>query len=277
MEKVLVSGSNGYIGRVVFELLKLHGYNPEPLKTRLEEIPPKSLDFTCIIHCAGALRHRISDLYSSNVLGTEYLVDGIANSKCKIIYLSSRAVYAQSNLPLNEDSALSTSTDMYGESKLRAERIISQSGFPHLILRPTNVYGLGVQNLSIGFPTKALMRFILREPVILHYPDRHHDFIYVWDLAKLILLGMKDYQLSNVAINMASNPSSLHKFIKLLADIFERKTSITTKIEILQGPKPRNAIMDNTLLKEYFTNFLFTEPEIVFSDMVDYKLQEQYQ
>lgn len=272
MEKILTTGSGGYIGGAIDLKLGNTSYRTERLEGRLQHIRPKSLDHDCIVHSGGALRHREKELYESNVLGTERLLEGIANSDCRIVFISSRAVYAPSEKLITEDSPVGPENDPYGESKLQAEKIVAGSGFPYILIRPTNVYGLGSGNMGIGFPIKALQRFINRETVTLHSPDRSHDFLYVQDLAEIVLLAIRNPQLPNIAMNAASDPSSLHDLARKLAACFEKKNKVKTSLDIVEGPPPRNAIMDNSLLKKHFPEFRFTEPETVLYEMVDYAL-----
>ena len=273
MEKILVTGSNGYVGKTVLHHLLQSRLNAHPLQNRLEDVVPKSLDFTFVVHCAGALRHRTQDLYRSNTAVTARLLDGITNRECRIIYISSRAIYAPSNRPLTENSlTLSHGGDEYGLTKLEGEKMIMNSGFPYIILRPTNIYGLGIDNLGIGLVAKALQKFVSRDAVILYSPDRLQDFLYVKDLARIVLLAVRQDELKNIAINCANDPSSLHDLINTFANIFEKKSCLNTSVDLIPGPSARNAIMDNSLLKDTFTRFQFTGVETVFLEMIDYAL-----
>lgn len=272
MEKILITGARGYIGGAIEQMISKNGYRTAPLEERLQNIQPKSLDCDCIIHSAGALRHREKDLYESNIVGTQKLLEGLANKNCHIVFISSRAVYAPREDHITENSPLEPAGDPYGATKLEAEKLIAGSGFSHIMIRPTNIYGLGFQNLGIGFPTRALQRFLNRETVTLHSPDRPHDFLYVKDLARIVLLTVQDPLLANIALNAAGNPSSLHDLIKKLALCFERKSTVKPTLEIVEGPPPRNSIMDNSLFKKHFPDFRFTDPETVLSEMVDYAL-----
>jgi len=273
--------------------MKDKGYDVIPLKERLENLPPRSLDYDLIIHCAGALRHRTDDLYRSNILGTDTLLKSIKNPTCRILYLSSRAVYAPSASPLREDSGVlfpfsdnmcSTGPgqkhpDYYGVTKLTAEYLVSQSGFPFAVIRPTNIYGLGVENMSICLPAKILHNILLGREITLYTPDRLQDYLYVWDLAYII--EQIAHQMitgtcrPGLILNAAAPPSSLHQFIQGLISIAEREWHVKALCAFQEGPAARNAIVCNELAGSIIPGITYTEPEAVFHKMVRYVSENQ--
>jgi len=273
MEEILVTGTGGYLGKTVFHILQEEGLRVHALQERLENIPQNSLDYSCVVHCAGALRHRKKDLYTSNVLGSVRLMEGIRRTDCRIINISSRAVYAPSRSVLTEESGLITNgDDEYGQTKLESENLIRESGYPFVSLRPTNIFGLGIGNLGPGFVANAVQKFMNNDTVTLYSPDRQQDFLYVKDLARIVLHTIRKTELNGIAMNCANDPSSLHDFVGNLANSFIRMTQRDVFVEIIQGPPARNAIMDNSSLKGMFKGFQFTEPEIIFSEMIDYAM-----
>jgi len=276
MEEILVTGAGGYLGKTVFHILQEEGLRVHALQERLENIPKNSLDYSCVVHCAGALRHRKKDLYSSNVLGTVRLLEGIRRTDCRIINISSKAVYAPGRLVLTEESSLITrGEDEYGRSKLDSENLIRESGYPFVSLRPTNIFGLGIGSLGPGFVANAVQKFMNNDKVTLYSPDRQQDFLYVKDLARIVLLALKRKDLEQLVLNCAGDSSSLHEFIQELAAVYKEKTSFEPYIQVKAGSPPRNAVMDNYLLKKTFPGYQFTKANSVFSEMINFALSEK--
>ena len=226
MGKIMITGASGYLGAAVFEALTFHR-GVASLTGRLEDIQPASLDCDLVIHCAGVLRHRTDDLQRCNVEGTRRLLQGLPKN-CRIIYISSKSVYAADHhRSLTEDAPVAP-FDAYGKSKQFAEQLVMAGGRPWVILRSGTLFGLGVDNPGITFPSKAMRDFFERREVTLLDPDVIHDYLYVRDLASLIAGFIFRKEGWNEVYNVAGPPRSLHQLIQAVAD----------RVEIIQGHKP---------------------------------------
>lgn len=130
--KVLVTGSNGFIGKNTLsffsevkdlEIVKLNR------ETKLEDIEKEIDDVSFVFHLAGVNRPKdVSEFYEGNTNLTKTLVDMLEkhNSKAPIIYTSS--IQAQKD-------------NDYGKSKKEAEEIIKSYGRNSRIYRLHNVFG----------------------------------------------------------------------------------------------------------------------------------------
>ncbi len=166
MEKILITGASGFIGKNLISYLKEKGHQLKILLRKERDLNyfknfgkvflgdlslPKSLkgilkDVKSVIHCAGAVRgNSYEDFYFGNVKTTENLIKEIkeeGNIK-KFIFLSSLSAFGPSNqgeIPKEEDPAKPIS--FYGKSKLEAEELLKEKlGYPLIILRLPAVYG----------------------------------------------------------------------------------------------------------------------------------------
>lgn len=167
--KVLVIGATGFIGRhlakklleqkddTVFCLVRnlkkaqfLQELGAELIygdvadKSSLEKVSGCKIDI--VFHCAGFVDNKNPQLlHKINVVGTENVCQLCLNLGVKrLIYLSSVAVVSgNKEIPLNENLPYS-STNIYGESKIEAERKVweyRKKGLPVVILRPPMIYG----------------------------------------------------------------------------------------------------------------------------------------
>lgn len=164
--KILITGSNGFIGKNLIGFLQptynivgldIHDINSnlsiqyiqcditnyEKLSLKLQKH-----NFDYIIHCAAIAHNddgafKEEDFYRVNTVGTKNLIDCLDHSKIKrFILFSTIAVYKEFNpkKEITEESATSP-TSAYGKSKLDAEKYLIQNSFmPYTILRFSPVY-----------------------------------------------------------------------------------------------------------------------------------------
>lgn len=166
---VLMSGSSGFVGQNVIDLLS-HKYLLIPLKLRFIPNQIIKLDSAnVILHLAGIAhdlnkKSNILNYNESNFELTKQLFDSFLKSNATtFIYLSSvKAVADKINIVLNEDY-LASPKSSYGKSKRLAEEYILSKKIPKekkiFILRPCMIYGRGNKgnlNLLYKFINKNL-------------------------------------------------------------------------------------------------------------------------
>lgn len=162
--KILVTGASGFIGgAVVDKLAKSDNYRIEASGrsacTRfdsLENVRYRQLDLSealpeldcdVCIHVAGMATDQASEseLNRHNIYATRNLIASLKGCSC-FIFISSASVYDFSDglYKTEEDASPEKNLSAYGRSKLLAEEVVRESGFPSVyILRPRAVYGPG--------------------------------------------------------------------------------------------------------------------------------------
>lgn len=129
--KVLVTGSNGFIGKHMCLLLKRHNYDVFEYDVNNSEEELKefvsSADF--IVHLAGINRPlTVEEFYDGNTNFTKKLVDLVKLTKKNIPLIMSSSIQAE----LDND---------YGKSKKMGEDYLFSSGLPVYVYRLANVFG----------------------------------------------------------------------------------------------------------------------------------------
>jgi len=154
MKKVLVIGSNGFVGNQLCkhlhsldsEVIGAFHINKENLFKEIEHYPIsdalKMTGFDTVFIASAYIPRKEGPinrdlLYKSNVL----LVTEVCTTypDARIVLCSSVAVYGSSETILSENSALSPTTE-YGVSKLWGEKIAAKHG-SYAIVRFSSIYG----------------------------------------------------------------------------------------------------------------------------------------
>lgn len=164
---VLVTGSDGFIGRAVIERLLAEAVEPVGLDRRPARAHPSHIRrYQCdildrdrlrsvlrevlpdaVIHLAARTDLRETQSlagYASNIDGVWNVVDAIrqTSSVRRAIYTSSQLVCRVGHLPAHDQDYCPST--LYGESKVRTEQIVRQEdgdGVEWCIVRPTTVWG----------------------------------------------------------------------------------------------------------------------------------------
>ena len=221
MKKVLITGASGFIGKfLVDEALKRDFliYVAVRKTSKTEHLSKKNIQivefdfsdicklnlliytlpqFDYIIHNAGLTKSLKKEQYFEvNCQYTKNLIEVLKHQNKipkKFLFISSLAAVGpgdnKSPNPIHLNSTPKPVTS-YGKSKLEAEKYIVEKGeIPYIIIRPTAVYGPGEKDIfeSIKLINKGF-------DFQLGLKNQHLTFIYVKDLATLVLDAMESQQ-----------------------------------------------------------------------------------
>lgn len=208
--KVFVTGIGGQLGYDVMNELAQKGHEAigsdilkqENIKLDYEYVQldiTKQLDVMrtiydihpdAVIHCAAwtavdAAEEEVNKakVFAINVDGTRYIAEACRNIDCKMIYISTDYVFdGQGAEPWQADCKSYAPLNVYGESKLQGELVVSNILEKYFIVRIAWVFGLNGNNfiktmLSVGRKYKSLK-------VV---NDQIGTPTYTYDLARLLV------------------------------------------------------------------------------------------
>ncbi|MCB9109955.1 MAG: NAD-dependent epimerase/dehydratase family protein [Anaerolineales bacterium] len=137
--------------------------------------------------------------WETNVMGTWNVVEACHDLGVKrVVYSSSASVYGNALVtPMTEDHPFNNRTT-YGATKIANEQmfrsIYEQHKLPYVGYRYMNIYGerMDYQGTYVSVIMKAMDNILAgKPPVIFGDGSQMYDFIYVKDVAKANVLGMK--------------------------------------------------------------------------------------
>lgn len=196
MEKIVVTGASGFIGKNLVP--KLSGYEVfTPLHKEMDITKPEEInayfekigrvDF--LIHLASSIPRGQTDnlsYYTVNTLGTANICEhGLFD---KIIFLSSEDIYGESGRFTEDDEP--TPKTHYAVSKLLSERFVETTK-KYCVLRCSSVYGIG--DTKPGRLIPDIMRRAVDGEALEIWGDGlgARDYTYVDDVVNVILRALK--------------------------------------------------------------------------------------
>ncbi len=234
MERILVTGANGYIGRYVVDMLLHFGYtvramlepgsNVSPLQRRTCEkvyadlLDRRSLERAMrgcqgVIHLAAVVGS--PDMHANHVInaeGTRHVIEAChANHIRRLIFTSSVSAIRQYKGP-------------YGRSKVEAEKLLNKADMDVTIIRPTMVYGKESQGLN------RIVQNVLRFPRIIPMIGTGkyvRQPVYVWDVANVLVQCLRNPRTIGQVYNLGGDVSiTFRNLVLLIADILGVKKRI---------------------------------------------------
>ena len=217
LKRILLTGSEGVIGRALRPMLVALGYDvvPYDLHTStpggggdvrdLTRLQARGRACSGIVHLAAISRVTWGEAdpdacYSTNVTGTARVLDAAESSDFRpwVLLASSREVYGNpGSLPADESTPLAP-VNVYGHSKARAEELVlarrrrkpgDERRINAAILRLSNVYG----SLH-DHPDRVIPAFVQAAlagtPLILRGAQNRFDFTHLQDVVRGICLAI---------------------------------------------------------------------------------------
>lgn len=278
-EKILVTGSNGMLGKDIVQILKIkdkydvYGINRnhdnnlsegksivcditnlKELRKIVEEIKPN-----IIIHCAAivdvdACEEKKDYADKLNIESTRQLVTYKCEST-KFVYISTDSVFDGEHGGYNEES-LKNPINYYAKTKSIAEEIV-QSVNPNSIIIRTNIYGFHKQE------GKSLVEWALDELLgkreIFGFNDVYFNPVYTKQLARVIIDLLK-INYSGI-IHVASDKElSKYDFLRRLAYKFDLGPELVNSISFnevyFKAKRPKNTSLEAYKIKKLYSEVL---------------------
>lgn len=238
---ILITGATGFIGRYIIKELAKKTHKLRALirptsklihfkDIKIELIVGDIADYDSVkkacegidlvYHCAGCVSNKNKNLLESvNIKGTENICRGSLEQGVKrVVYASSVAVVSGNQAMLLTDELPYAHTNIYGWSKVEAEKIAvryREKGLPIAIIRPCAIYGPGEPHL-LDLLLKLISFRLL--PVIGKGNHRWH-LGYIHNIVQIFLLAAKRQSaLSKTFIAADIEALTVNEVFNIMAD-----------------------------------------------------------
>jgi len=225
MNKILLTGSNGYLGsyflsqyqnKYTFEKFSL-------LNQKLKDINFNNID--AVLHCAALVHQKVEYSYEKYYeINVDYPLKLIKlakeNGVKQFVFISTVAVYGEDEKKLDENTICNPTTP-YGKSKLEAEKgllNLNDDSFIVSIIRPPMIYGKNAPgNID------SLIKLVKKLPILpLGKIENKRSFISIQNLCYLINEVITQ-QKAGIFLASDDEPLSTSKLIKLISKNLDKK------------------------------------------------------
>lgn len=187
IQKIIVTGSKGFIGRHLVEVLNrsydcvLTGYDVD---NSFEDLVKALSEADVVFHLAGVNRpRRIEDYEKGNHLFTKRLCEILEKASNNPLFIFSSSIQAELNNP-------------YGRSKLRAEEALKEwskrTGSPVVIFRLKNVFGKWCRPNYNSVVATFCYNIARDLPIIISDQKKKIELIYIDDVIEAFLKCLED-------------------------------------------------------------------------------------
>jgi nucleoside-diphosphate-sugar epimerase len=273
-KSVLVTGSEGFIGKQLVQTLRTREYEVHGFDRPEGDISSEVLHFPQtdhVIHLASMVYVPQSwedpfPFYKTNVLGTVNILEHCRKTGSKLIYVSSYMYGAPRYLPIDELHPVEAASP-YNHSKYLAEeacRFYADTfKIPIVIIRPVNIYGPG-QNNEFLIPTIINQVFdpeIEKIKVMDLRPRR--DYLFISDFVEALIrcFPVKGFHIYNIGSGTSVSVGDIISTILKHAGISKEITS--------SGKERTNEIWDMYIDFRKFSEATGWKPEISFEEGIE--------
>ncbi len=233
-KKILVTGSDGFVGRILVKELQKQGFMVEAFDKADGDIQKAKLKFDNInhvIHLAAATFvpkswENPKEFYEVNIMGTENVLELCRKNQCSLTYINSYIYGMPQYLPIDESHPVKPNTP-YNHSKYLGEELCrfynEYFNMPVTIFRAFNIFGPN-QNSNFLIPT--IIEQILNPnytTIKIQNLIPKRDFLYINDFLDILIksIDFTGYNLFNLGSGKSYSVEQIIKTVFKLSGIIK--------------------------------------------------------
>jgi nucleoside-diphosphate-sugar epimerase len=226
MKKVIITGSNGFVGSYFINKYK-NKYDIKTFSFLKNDINTLDCDDVEVVFHLSALVHQMGGTSSEeyervNVTQTLQLAKKAKESEVKqFVFMSTVKVYGEETDSVYTENTICNPEDEYGKSKLKAEielKSLETNSFKVSIIRTPIVYGYGVKaNI------KSLINLVNKISILpLGKINNKRNMVYIGNLCHIVDEVITQQE-SGIFLASDDEPLSTSKLIELIAKNLDKK------------------------------------------------------
>ena len=234
--KLLITGSSGFIGKHLLEVPKLKRYdvlapsskelnlmNPKNISNYIEKNKPDYLIHLAWITSPGLYKNSLDNIKwtraSENLFKEFYKAYGL-----KVVAVGTGLEYDQQWGYFLEGVTPTLPNTLYGKCKVYTNKILSLHPQPYSWFRIFNAYGVGEPQSKVI--SNTIIQLSNNRPVIINNPDSIVDFIYVKDVVNSIVEVL--YKSHRSEINLSSGvPLTIGEVVDYIGCVMDKEKLIS--------------------------------------------------
>lgn len=182
------------------------------------------------------------DAYSTNFLGTKYIVDELKKYNGKIIFCSTNATYDGLNPPYDEKS-IQKPDSYYAQTKVDSEKYIMDSGIDYTIVRLMTMYGWNFQPTRKNMVSMVIEKLKNNEHLWMTN-DVFNNMLFVEEAANFFWKILKNKDISSKTKYNIAGYDSLNRYetVMKICEVFDFDKSLVTEVDssYFSGEVPRS-------------------------------------
>ncbi|UYP48036.1 hypothetical protein NEF87_004321 [Candidatus Lokiarchaeum ossiferum] len=275
MEKILVIGANGFLGGKLlpifenkydvyaaditiseidekFHPIQLDITNAEQVKTVFNRLKPNLTILTAAMTNVDACEDFPEKANLINAIGPLNVANAIKENKGRLIHISTDFIFDGKRGNYTEEEEPNP-LGVYGESKLRGEKNVLESGVTALICRTSVLYGWPAANQRDNFFSWAYKQF---------HNGKHIKIIkgqittptLVDDLVKF-LYDVSEFKTTEIYHTTGPEAISRYDFVTKLVNIFKFSPDLLEPVDFFKqnAPRPDNSSLNTQKIQQ--TNY----------------------
>jgi UDP-glucose 4-epimerase len=218
---------------------------------QLGSLPDSDLNLSgidCLVHSAAVrdaanTEKDFKKMIDVNIFGTKQIMADIKKYECqRTIFISSQSIYLKNpSLPWGEDIEPAPA-GVYSATKYAGELItreLHQSGLQYSILRPSHLYGKGLNRKKNELETVFARGVAKGEPLLIHGDGKRQlDFCHIRDICTIIetlILSTDDVQWNQVYNVGQGNPVSINEIARIYQEKAKSMNIHPVEINYIKG------------------------------------------
>ena len=250
-DKISVTGSKGFIGSWLCSYLQVPNLRRFDLETGDDLLYSTVQDLVVnrsdvIIHLAALSglkacneRYKLADMVNHEAT-IQLAEKAKAGGVKRFIFASSSSVYGEAYKYLIDETHLTRPRNVYGETKLKAERIsfLADDSFEVVILRKSNVYCFGMKWKGETVIDKFIESYLRKESIKINGTGtQKRDFVHIMDVVSLYgKIAMMPKVRSGIYNIGGTETISIRALAHQINDVGEAVFGYRVPIESIEGP-----------------------------------------